>query len=159
MNANKQIVTFFGVGLTPVAPGTAGALAGGILFYLLAYGLTNFGFDYRTIQYILLIVTALVMLIGVYSIKKLANTWEHDARQIVIDEVIGVWIAMLFIPISILNYFLAFILFRVFDIAKPFFIRKIDKLKSSWSIMLDDVVAGIYANIALQAIIYLTKTY
>lgn len=156
MTVDKQIATFFGVGYTPVAPGTAGALAGGVLFFLIGLLLTNSGLDYFSIQIIFISITIAVMLIGVRSIKRLANIWGHDAQQIVIDEVVGVWIAMLFIPFTWLNYLLAFILFRIFDIVKPFFIKKIDKLKSSWSIMLDDVVAGVYANLVLQLFIYLT---
>lgn len=156
MSIDKQIVTFFGVGFTPVAPGTAGALAGGILFYLLSLTLNNYGLEFYKIQIILILLTIAVMLIGVRSIRKVENSWEHDAQQIVIDEVVGVWLAMLLIPVTWINYLLAFFLFRIFDIAKPFFIKKIDRLKSSWSIMLDDVVAGIYANLVLQLFIYLT---
>ena len=156
MTVDKQIVTFFGVGYTPIAPGTAGALVGGILFYLLGLALINYGLDFYTIQIILILIIIAVILISVRSIGKLENTWEHDAQQIVIDEVVGVWIAMLFIPINWFYFLIAFILFRIFDIAKPLFIRKIDRLKSSWSIMLDDVVAGIYANLVLQLFIYLT---
>ena len=156
MTVDKQIVTFFGVGYTPIAPGTAGALVGGILFYLLSIGLINYGLDFYEVQIILILITIAVMLMGVRSIGKLENTWEHDAQQIVIDEVVGVWIAMLFIPINWFYFLIAFILFRFFDIVKPLFIKKIDKLKSSWSIMLDDVVAGVYANLVLQLIIYIT---
>ena len=125
------------------------------MFYLLSLTLTNYGLDYYTIQIILIVITIAVLLIGVRSIRKLENTWEHDSQQIVIDEVVGVWIAMLFIPITWFNFLLAFILFRIFDIAKPFFIKKLDQLKSSWSIMLDDVVAGVYANLVLQLYLYL----
>ena len=156
MTVDKQIVTFFGVGYTPIAPGTAGALVGGILFYLLGLALINYGLDFYTIQIILILIIIAVILISVRSIGKLENTWEHDAQQIVIDEVVGVWIAMLFIPINWFYFVIAFILFRFFDIVKPLFIKKIDKLNSSWSIMLDDVVAGIYANLVLQLFIYLT---
>lgn len=156
MTIDKQIVTFFGVGYTPVAPGTAGALVGGILFYLLNLVLIKYGLDYYNIQVILILIIIAVMLIGVRSIRKLEKSWEHDSQHIVIDEVIGVWIAMLFIPVTWLNFLLAFILFRIFDIAKPFFIKKLDQLKSSWSIMLDDVVAGVYANLVLQLFLYLT---
>jgi len=155
MTVAKQIVTFFGVGYTPVAPGTAGALVGVVLFYFLSSILTNYGVEYYCIQLLLVTITIIVLLISIYAIKKLENTWEHDAQQIVIDEVVGVWIAMLFIPINWFYFLLAFILFRFFDIAKPLFIKKIDKLKSSWSIMLDDVIAGVYANLVLQLLIYL----
>jgi len=155
MTVDKQIVTFFGVGYTPKAPGTAGALAGGVLFYLIVFILNKTGLNFYSIQWIMTLLTVVVLLVSVKAIKNLDGIWEHDSQKIVIDEVVGVWIAMLFIPSSWLNYLLAFVLFRFFDIAKPLFIRKIDNLKSSWSIMLDDVVAGVYANLVLQLIILL----
>ena len=154
MVPDKQIVTFFGVGYTPIAPGTAGALAGGILFYLLNFALSKAGLGFYTIQLLLALLTIIVLLVSVRSIKNIDKSWGHDSQKIVIDEVVGVWIAMLFIPATLLNYLLAFVLFRFFDIAKPLFIRKIDNLKSSWSIMLDDVVAGVYANVCIQLLIY-----
>ena len=119
MTANKQIATFFGVGYTPVAPGTAGALVGGVLFYLLSLILSNYGLGFYSIQSVLIALTIIVFLIGLNAIRKLEKTWEHDSQQIVIDEVVGVWIAMLFIPATWLNYLLAFVLFRIFDITKP----------------------------------------
>jgi phosphatidylglycerophosphatase A len=61
---------------------------------------------------------------------------------------------MLFVPFSFQNLIIAFILFRVFDIAKPLGIRKLEKIQNGWGVMLDDVLAGIYANIVLQIIIY-----
>jgi phosphatidylglycerophosphatase A len=156
MIMDKQIATFFGIGYTPIAPGTAGALAGGVLFYLIIFILNKIGLSFYSTQWIMTLLTVVVLLVSVKAIKNLNGVWQHDAQQIVIDEVVGVWIAMLFIPVSWLNYLIAFVLFRIFDITKPFFIKKIDRLKSSWSVLLDDVVAGLYANLVLQLIIYLS---
>jgi phosphatidylglycerophosphatase A len=153
---DKQIATFFGIGYTPIAPGTAGALAGGVLFYLIIFILNKIGLSFYSTQWIMTLLTVVVLLVSVKAIKNLNRVWQHDAQQIVIDEVVGVWIAMLFIPVSWLNYLIAFVLFRIFDITKPFLIKKIDRLKSSWSVLLDDVVAGLYANLVLQLIIYLS---
>lgn len=157
MNIHKNIVTFFGVGYFPKAPGTAGAFVATLVFVGIQLLNVNLTLDFWQLQLLFGILTIGTTISGNYSINKLENALPHDASIIVIDEVIGVWIALLLIPFSWLNYTLAFILFRVFDIFKPFLIKRIDKLKSNWSIMLDDIVAGIYANIVLQIFIYLTN--
>ncbi len=96
----------------------------------------------------------IVILLGIYSIKRVHKRWSHDSQKIVIDEIIGVCIAAFALPFQWQYYLYALVLFRFFDIAKPLYIRKIDKLKSNWSVILDDVLAGVYANIILQVLIY-----
>jgi len=154
MKFSKIIASGLGTGFAPIAPGTAGALLGVILYY----GLNIIWFDINlqplTMNALNLAVIILVLLIGVYSIRKVHETWTHDAPQIVIDEVVGVWIAVFALPFDYRIYLYGFILFRFFDILKPFYIKRIDRLKSSWSVMLDDVVAGVYANIVLQILLY-----
>jgi phosphatidylglycerophosphatase A len=157
MQLHKNIVTFFGVGYFPKAPGTAGAFVATLVIVALQWLNVSLALDYYQFQLFLLTLTIGTLFLGNYSINKLKDALPHDASIIVIDEVIGVWIALLLIPFSWLNYTLAFILFRIFDIFKPLFIRKIDNMKSNWSIMLDDVLAGIYANIVLQIFIYITN--
>ena len=71
-----------------------------------------------------------------------------------IDEVAGFFVALLFIPFSILNLFSAFVLFRLFDIWKPLFIKEFEKLPGGLGITLDDVAAGVVANLCLQIIIF-----
>lgn len=75
---------------------------------------------------------------------------KKDDQRIVIDEVAGVWVALAFLPKTILFLSLGFILFRIFDIKKPFFIKKLQKLKGGFGITVDDIVAGICANVILQ---------
>ena len=67
-----------------------------------------------------------------------------------IDEVVGMLIALLFVPKTTFFLIAAFILFRIFDIAKPFPARRMERLHGGWGIVLDDVIAGVYANLAIQ---------
>lgn len=77
---------------------------------------------------------------------------KDDPGEIVIDEVAGMWLALLFLPKSILLFSLAFILFRIFDITKPWIIGKIQSLHGGFGIMLDDILAGILARLILLVI-------
>lgn len=83
--------------------------------------------------------------------------WEPDSRKIVIDELLGMSISLFLLPRNILFYVLAFILFRVFDILKPFFIRKLEKLPGGWGVMGDDLLAGIYANLVMQILVLIIR--
>lgn len=155
MRLYKLIASGLGTGYFPIAPGTAGAVLGSILFYFINYYLNLHKVNSNYIVGIDFIVIVLTMLIGVLSIKKVHSIWEHDSSKIVIDEIVGVWIAAFAIPLNWKNYLYAFILFRFFDITKPFFIKKLDKKQNNWSVMLDDVLAGIYSLITLQILLYL----
>ncbi len=73
-----------------------------------------------------------------------------DPSIIVIDEIVGMWITMLLIPKTVPAIVIGFVLFRLFDIIKPYPAKQLEHIPSGWGIMLDDVVAGIYANIATQ---------
>ncbi|MCD6091022.1 MAG: phosphatidylglycerophosphatase A [Bacteroidales bacterium] len=155
MRIHKLIATGLGTGYAPLAPGTAGAALGIVIFYLLNLGFTQMKLNEPIILVSNLVVILIVMLLGVFSIKKVHQIWEHDAQKIVIDEVIGVWIAVFALPFQWQFYLAAFVLFRFFDILKPLYIRKLDNLKTDWSVMLDDVLAGVYANLILQLIVVL----
>ena len=145
----KAIGTSLGFGYLPVAPGTFGALFGVIIYYLLHY---TFPLQINSILIVLIVVfTAL----GTWACQIVLKEWGHDPSKIVIDETIGVWITLLFIPFNHWYIWLAFGLFRLFDIWKPLGIGSIDtKMTSAFSVMLDDVLAGVYAAIVLQLIIY-----
>jgi len=154
MKVSKLIASGLGTGYTPVAPGTAGSLLGIFLFYGLNLMLSYLGFERMEIIVLNLFAIVLLVLSGVWAITKVHQSWKHDAPEIVIDEIVGVGIAAIAIPLQWQYYLYALILFRVFDIVKPFYIKKLDNLKSNWSVMLDDVLAGIYAAVVLQIIIY-----
>lgn len=144
------IATTFGAGFSPFAPGTAGAIVG-----------CAFLWGFNELQYfptfpnpLLFVVLILVVaLLGIYATNKLEQEWGKDPSKVVIDELVGVWIAMVFVPFTWLNLLLAFGLFRFFDIAKPLGVRKMEQLKGGVGVMADDVLAGIYANLALQLIL------
>jgi phosphatidylglycerophosphatase A len=138
----------FGTGLAPVAPGTFGSLVG------LAFGLalSPFGWWWR------LSAVAIAILAGVWICGESARRLGvHDHPAIVWDEVAGMMITMLAAPPVWWGAPLAFVLFRLFDIAKPWPIREIDHgMRGGVGIMLDDVVAGIFAGLVLLVVGYLT---
>ena len=84
------------------------------------------------------------------SAQKLEPEWGHDPSRITVDELVGVWVAMLGVPVNWLNLLLAFGLFRLFDIWKPLGIRKLEKLPGGWGVMVDDVAAGVAAGVCLH---------
>jgi phosphatidylglycerophosphatase A len=100
-----------------------------------------------------LIVTALITALGIWSGNVVEAIWGKDHNRVVIDEVAGMCIALLWIPVTPLNILMGLILFRFFDILKPLFIRRLELLPGGWGVMFDDVLAGIYANIVLQVIL------
>jgi len=155
MKLHKLIATGLGTGYSPVAPGTAGAALGIVVFYFFNLGFTTLKINGLLILVLNLVVILTVMLLGIFSIKKVHQIWTHDVQLIVIDEVVGVWIAVFALPFQWQYYLAAFVLFRFFDILKPLYIRKLDNLKTDWSVMLDDVVAGVYANMVLQLVVFL----
>ncbi len=96
----------------------------------------------------------IVTLVGVYVGNKVEPYWGKDSYRVVIDEVAGMWIAVLFISPSLPLLIAGFILFRFFDIVKPLYIRRMEAFKGGWGVMADDVLAGVYANIVLQVIVF-----
>lgn len=136
----------FGSGLSPFAPGTFGTLAA-IPIYLL---FSQFGLA----AYIIL--TVLVTFVGIWICGESSRLLGvHDHGGIVWDEIAGYLITMLFAPAGWVWIIIGFALFRLFDIWKPYPIRWIDKkVSGGLGIMLDDVLAGIYALIVLQGIYY-----
>ena len=132
-------------GYVPFAPGTVGTLWGVPLFYGLE------GLD--PLQWTALLLVTVIFAVAI-SNEAEKHLQRKDPKEIVIDEIAGYGVATAFLPFTALNVILAFILFRFFDILKPFPIRWIEKrFPGGWGIVLDDCVAGILANIALQVIL------
>jgi phosphatidylglycerophosphatase A len=141
----------FGVGWLPVAPGTWGATVALLpLFFFTKMGPLVFSTSLPIFTLVLTVLIVIFTWIGVKAADYLHDEWGDDPKQIVIDEMVGVWIAILGLPLTVPNLIIGFILFRFFDIAKPLGIRKLEKIKGGWGVMLDDVLAGVYANIVLQ---------
>ena len=144
----------FGSGLSPCAPGTFGTLMAGLLFYFLIVPfLEPFAFIYTVIFYLFLLISGFFF--GLFIYEKTMGE-EKDARIFVWDEFVGMWIACFPLIISQSPWpwiVLSFVLFRVFDIWKPFPISYFDRLESSYGVMMDDVLAGLISAFALSAII------
>lgn len=131
----------FGAGLLPYAPGTWGTLAA-IPIYFLLQGLP---------VSLYLTLTLLAFFLGVWITDKITcELGIEDCPGIVWDEVVGYLLAMSMAPVGLSWIIIGFVLFRLFDIWKPLPIRLLDRrLKGGWGIMLDDVLAGIYACLVM----------
>jgi phosphatidylglycerophosphatase A len=137
---NWWISTFFGIGKIPGAPGTWASIAAVPCFYPLLG---------KPLQLAAVLVG--VYFLGVYTSTQMEKeVGEKDPSSAVIDEVLGMGVAMVAIPRQWPFVVMAFVLFRLFDIWKPFPLRRLEKLPGGWGIMTDDLVAGIYANIWIQ---------
>lgn len=101
-----------------------------------------------------LIITAAITFIGVWSSAVVEKIWGKDPSRVVIDEVAGMCVGLLFIPVELKYVITGLILFRFFDIVKPFYIRKMENFPAGWGIMMDDVLSGIYTNILLYAVVW-----
>ena len=136
------LATGFGVGYSPVAPGTLGTLLAIPVYYFLSnisspiYEITLIGFFFLSVW-----------------ISENAEIFfrKKDDQRIVIDEMMGFLITMLWVPKTTCFIIIGFFLFRFFDILKPFPIRHLEKrLKGGYGVVLDDVIAGVYANVILH---------
>lgn len=155
---HKIFVTVFYIGFSPIAPGTFGSLAGVLLGWLIQ----NVGGLPLLIGFILIF-----FIVGWYSSHKymLTKIDEKDPQEIVIDEVTGQLLS--YLPISfylwwfnlenyystLLDWSIAFIIFRLFDILKPWPINWVDQMDSALGVMLDDLFAGLYSAILICGII------
>ncbi len=160
----RFIATGFFSGYIPWASGTFGSLVGAAFFFIPAF--SN--------PFVLLPAIVIALLAGVYTSSVVAGVEGNrltksaqrakekfqpnghaapDPSIIVIDEIVGMWISVFAIPPSFLSVGIAFVVFRVLDIVKPYPARQAEKYGSGWGIMLDDVVAGVYANIITRVVL------
>ena len=137
------LATFFYLGYSPIAPGTAGTLGAVLPFYLLSH------FSHPI--YFLFLLGFIILSVWV-STEACAVFGETDPSQVVVDEVCGYLVTMFLVPMSMVNIVLGFFLFRFFDVLKPPPIRRLESLPGGFGIVADDLAAGIYANIVLQFI-------
>lgn len=105
----------------------------------------------------LLGITVIITLLGIYVGDKVEPAWGKDSYRVVIDEVAGMLVTMLFIPPNLYYLLIGLVLFRFFDILKPLGIRKMEALPGGTGVMMDDVLAGFYGNIVLQVVVHFVK--
>ncbi len=137
------VATFFGAGLGKPGPGTWGSVAAVLLWSAFAFGLHPTS---QTLLLALLAGIALTLILGIPASTIVAReSGRHDPQFVVIDEVAGQWIALIGSRADWRHALIALVLFRLFDITKPFPVRQLEKLPEGWGIVLDDVGAGLYA--------------
>jgi phosphatidylglycerophosphatase A len=140
------LATGFGSGYAPIAPGTAGSLLALILYIL--FPLTPWWW---------LGITLLTAIIGIPTGTYVEGQTKKDPGIVVIDEMAGQWLSLLFLPRTIPVFIAGFLLFRILDIVKPFPANSSQNLKGGLGIMLDDLIAGIYTNILIWIGLWLLK--
>ncbi|MFT2010724.1 phosphatidylglycerophosphatase A [Pontibacter sp. 13R65] len=148
LKVHKLVSTSLGIGYIGKGGGTVAAVA----VCLCLYALHQLGGDQLVTW--LPLVTLLLTGLGVWSSDQVEPHWGKDDKKVVIDEVAGMCITMLFMPVTLSTLAVGLVLFRFFDIAKPLYIRRLERVPGGWGVMLDDVVAGVYANILLQLLLY-----
>ena len=139
--------TGLGSGYVPWAPGTAGSFSALLIFYLIPLADSYW-----------LIFAVILFVAGLWSSTRIErDLGVQDPPQVVIDEWVGQWLALLFLPRSGLILLLGFWIFRIMDILKPFPARNSQALKGGWGIMIDDVIAAVYTNITIRLIILINS--
>lgn len=142
----RLISTCLGIGYTPKGGGTVAAIACCIVWYF-SWGSGNGLFSLE------LLVTVAITVIGAWAAGKMEPEWGEDSYRIVIDEVAGMCLTLCGIPNRWPYVLIGLVLFRFFDIAKPLYIRRMERIGGGWGVMMDDVVAGVYANLLLQLLV------
>ncbi|WP_295772066.1 phosphatidylglycerophosphatase A [uncultured Mucilaginibacter sp.] len=147
MNLNKVIASWGGIGYIK-GGGTIAAIVTCLLIY--------FANEQLWLQqvWVLPLATVVITLLGIYVGNQVEPDWGKDSYRVVIDEVAGQMVTLLFISLTTQNLIIGLILFRFFDMLKPLGIRKMEDLKGGTGVMMDDVLAGVYANIVLQVIVF-----
>ena len=145
------VATWAGCGLVPGAPGTVGSVAG----LLVAYGLIE-GLGMH--PWFLGALTAVLFLPAVWSSRVAEEQYQrHDPSQVVVDEVLGQWVTLCAVaPGSWPSWLAGLVLFRIFDILKPFPIRRFERFEGGYGVVADDLAAGVCAMMSLAALEWLS---
>lgn len=138
----RIIATGFYLGYAPVAPGTVGSLLGLFLYWAVPKSESVFS----------LVIYALLFFIGVWSATEVEKEAGKDASIIIIDEIVGMLITLTWFDKNVKALVIGFIIFRFFDITKPFPAKHAERLPGGWGVMMDDVIAGVYSAAVLRLI-------
>lgn len=145
MKMYKAIASVLGIGYIGKGGGTVAAL-----FYCIIWVLLPAAYSHSIWQ---LVITFFIITVGIVSGNEVDEVWGKDSSKVVIDEVAGMALALLFVPQKIVYAFIALLLFRFFDIVKPLGIRRLEKWPKGWGVMADDVLAGVYALVIIQLLL------
>ncbi len=150
----ESLATAGGLGHIPKAPGTFGSLPGLALALSLNYVLNHvYKVDFDTFLFLSTAFGIFICFVAHLSIVNMEKTWRHDDSRIVIDEVAGQYFASVYFPLTSFYIVCSFILFRLFDIWKPWPISWIDsRWKSAFSTLFDDLIASMFALLSLKVL-------
>jgi phosphatidylglycerophosphatase A len=144
MQLYKQIASVLGIGYIK-GGGTFASILYCIIWFLLPAGYTDSYWQVTT--------ALLIIITGTWSAGKVEKDWGKDSSRVVMDEVAGMAVTLLYAPHTLLYLLIGLILFRLFDITKPFGIRSLEKLPGGVGVMADDILSGVYAFIVLRMMI------
>ena len=139
----RVIATGCYTGYIPKAPGTAGSALAVLIIWAMA--------PVSPLYYLMM--TALLVIIGIWAADRAEQDFGHDAGPIVIDEIIGIFITCALVPHTPLVLGLGFVLFRIMDIAKPYPVNRSQDLSGGLGVVMDDILAAIYAHLVLRGIL------
>lgn len=145
---NKIIATGLGIGYSPIIPGTLGSLLGVVIFFLLL--------KLKLSLLLWIIILILLFFLGVITATQAEKLFlKKDSRKIVIDEVVGCLVFLLFIPHIKWCIITGFVLYRILDIVKPFPADKSQELAGGWGIMVDDLIVAVYTVVVINAAVFI----
>jgi phosphatidylglycerophosphatase A len=138
----RWIASLGPTGFAPLVPATVASLLVAVVYaFLPPLGLT-----------VDIVATTLLVPLAVWAAGRAERSWGHDARRIVIDEVVGMAATLFWLPAGLEVAIAGFFAFRFFDILKPFPVSRAERLPGGYGVVADDLLAGIYANLALRAL-------
>ena len=166
-------VTTFGIGYLPIAPGTFGSIVGVLIYLGVAWAEENIGVGLfkrgwglaqisAWISVVNLVTLVLFCLLGIWACNRAVKIFQDkDPQKAVVDEVMGQLLVFLFVPFGINFYFVlaGFLLFRLFDIWKPYPIDSLQGLPAGIGVCADDLVAGVYGGICLSIIYAISLSF
>ncbi|MBZ4219196.1 MAG: phosphatidylglycerophosphatase A [Chlorobium sp.] len=150
LRAAKLLSTCFGIGFFPAAPGTVTSIVA-VLCYFFIPVLHN--------PLLLLFLVLLCSGAGIWAGGVMEEYYGEDPSVVTIDELAGQWLALVFLPEGIVPMVLSLLFFRFFDIAKPGSVDALQRLPGGWGIMLDDLLAGFFANISVRVLLLLLSLF
>ena len=145
---HRLISTCLGIGYTPKGGGTLAAGVCCIAWWLAWKG-------GRDLWWAEALVTLALIAVGIYSAGRVEPYWGKDNYRVVIDEAAGMCLSLCFVPVRWPYLLTGLVLFRLFDIGKPLYIRRMEQLRGGWGVMMDDVLAGVYTNLLLQIVVWI----
>ncbi len=150
MSLNRIIATLFFSGYAPIAPGTAGTAVAAFIYWLYSV----FAGPLSDMAWLVLLVIS--FFVAVYTADNMAREWGKDPGRVVVDEGVGFLVTVAFLPPDLWTIIVGFFVFRALDIIKPAPARQLEALPGGWGIVVDDVMAGIYGNLVMRLLFYIT---